>query len=163
MTLNVSCRRLSAATIVLSLLCRVLHVNHTCIMLTHSCQNTAEIDFRNRVGMQHKNWETIIFLCRPVPSVHSTTSVLHNASTLAGDQSQPIVISDTPSPAVSIITIHSDSEDENDRKVPAAWWAMPHLPLVKSWVTFIFPTWTLEVILYILLLAALEQARGPMW
>ncbi|KAG7274606.1 hypothetical protein CRUP_029247, partial [Coryphaenoides rupestris] len=31
-----------------------------------------------------------------------------------GDHSQPIVISDTPSPAVSIITIHSDSEEEED-------------------------------------------------
>uniref|UniRef100_A0A3B4Y3R5 non-specific serine/threonine protein kinase n=1 Tax=Seriola lalandi dorsalis TaxID=1841481 RepID=A0A3B4Y3R5_SERLL len=45
-------------------------------------------------------------------------TVVHN--TFAGDQSQPIVISDTPSPAVSIITIHSDSEDEDDRKFPAA-------------------------------------------
>lgn len=58
---------------------------------------------------------------RPVSSVHSATSVVHKTSTLAGDQSQPIVISDTPSPAVSIITIHSDSEDEDDRKFPAAW------------------------------------------
>uniref|UniRef100_A0A8C9YXM8 non-specific serine/threonine protein kinase n=1 Tax=Sander lucioperca TaxID=283035 RepID=A0A8C9YXM8_SANLU len=53
--------------------------------------------------------------CRPVSSA---TTVLHNASALAGDQSQPIVISDTPSPAVSIITIHSDSDDEDDRKFP---------------------------------------------
>lgn len=30
--------------------------------------------------------------------------------------SQPIVISDTPSPAVSVITIHSDTEDEDERK-----------------------------------------------
>ncbi|XP_062842483.1 homeodomain-interacting protein kinase 1 isoform X2 [Trichomycterus rosablanca] len=30
--------------------------------------------------------------------------------------SQPIVISDTPSPAVSVITIHSDSEEEDERK-----------------------------------------------
>uniref|UniRef100_A0A7N6BGZ3 non-specific serine/threonine protein kinase n=1 Tax=Anabas testudineus TaxID=64144 RepID=A0A7N6BGZ3_ANATE len=58
--------------------------------------------------------------CRPVLSMHSATSVVHNTSAFAGDQSQPIVISDTPSPAVSIITIHSDSEDENDRKFPAA-------------------------------------------
>ncbi|XP_026223775.1 homeodomain-interacting protein kinase 1 isoform X3 [Anabas testudineus] len=57
---------------------------------------------------------------RPVLSMHSATSVVHNTSAFAGDQSQPIVISDTPSPAVSIITIHSDSEDENDRKFPAA-------------------------------------------
>lgn len=58
---------------------------------------------------------------RPVSSVHSTTTVVHNTSAFAGDQSQPIIISDTPSPAVSIITIHSDSEDEDDRKFPAAW------------------------------------------
>ncbi|KAL7864212.1 hypothetical protein AOLI_G00156320 [Acnodon oligacanthus] len=36
----------------------------------------------------------------------------------SGDPSQPIVISDTPSPAVSIITIPSDTEDEDDTKVP---------------------------------------------
>ncbi|XP_072522040.1 homeodomain-interacting protein kinase 1 isoform X2 [Salminus brasiliensis] len=30
--------------------------------------------------------------------------------------SQPIIISDTPSPAVSVITIHSDSDDEDERK-----------------------------------------------
>ncbi|XP_034392348.1 homeodomain-interacting protein kinase 1 isoform X3 [Cyclopterus lumpus] len=52
--------------------------------------------------------------------VSSATTVVHNASAFAGDQSQPIVISDTPSPAVSIITIHSDSEDDDDRKLPAA-------------------------------------------
>ncbi|XP_066559578.1 homeodomain-interacting protein kinase 1 isoform X4 [Amia ocellicauda] len=30
--------------------------------------------------------------------------------------SQPIIITDTPSPAVSVITIHSDTEDEDERK-----------------------------------------------
>jgi len=30
--------------------------------------------------------------------------------------SQPIVISDTPSPAVSIITVHSDTDTEDERK-----------------------------------------------
>ncbi|XP_022532761.2 homeodomain-interacting protein kinase 1 isoform X3 [Astyanax mexicanus] len=35
----------------------------------------------------------------------------------SGNPSQPIVISDTPSPAVSIITIPSDTEDEDDTKV----------------------------------------------
>ncbi|XP_066527305.1 homeodomain-interacting protein kinase 1 isoform X5 [Hoplias malabaricus] len=39
---------------------------------------------------------------------------------ISGDPSQPIVISDTPSPAVSIITIPSDTEDEDDTKVPPA-------------------------------------------
>lgn len=65
--------------------------------------------------------QSVFVASRPVSSVHSTTTVVHNTSTFAGDQSQPIVISDTPSPAVSIITIHSDSEDEDDRKFPAAW------------------------------------------
>ncbi|XP_056279990.1 homeodomain-interacting protein kinase 1 isoform X3 [Pseudoliparis swirei] len=52
--------------------------------------------------------------------VSPATTAVHNASAFAGDQSQPIVISDTPSPAVSIITIHSDSEDDDDRKLSAA-------------------------------------------
>lgn len=62
----------------------------------------------------------LIFSSRPVSSVQSATNVV-NSTSFAGDQSQPIVISDTPSPAVSIITIHSDSEDEDDTKFPAAW------------------------------------------
>ncbi|XP_056588566.1 homeodomain-interacting protein kinase 1 isoform X2 [Triplophysa dalaica] len=51
---------------------------------------------------------------RPVSSLQSAPSASHNC----GDASQPIIISDTPSPAVSIITIHSDTEDEDDRKSP---------------------------------------------
>lgn len=70
-----------------------------------------------------RQWCGVFVPPRPVSSVHSSTTVVHNTSAFAGDQSQPIVISDTPSPAVSIITIHSDSEDEDDRKFPAAWWA----------------------------------------
>ncbi|XP_030213271.1 homeodomain-interacting protein kinase 1 isoform X1 [Gadus morhua] len=38
----------------------------------------------------------------------------------SGDRSQPIVISDTPSPAASIITIDSDSDEEEESKVLAA-------------------------------------------
>ncbi|XP_061591195.1 homeodomain-interacting protein kinase 1 isoform X2 [Cololabis saira] len=56
---------------------------------------------------------------RLMSSVLLSTSVVQNSS-FPGDQSQPIVISDTPSPAVSIITIHSDSEDEDETKVLAA-------------------------------------------
>ncbi|XP_024149350.1 homeodomain-interacting protein kinase 1 isoform X2 [Oryzias melastigma] len=55
---------------------------------------------------------------RPVSSVHSGSSVVHSTS-FPGDQSQPIIISDTPSPAVSIITIHSDSEDDEEMKASA--------------------------------------------
>ncbi|MED6258950.1 hypothetical protein ATANTOWER_014733 [Ataeniobius toweri] len=52
--------------------------------------------------------------------LHSASTVVHSTSSFPGDQSQPIVISDTPSPAISIITIHSDSEDEGETKVMAA-------------------------------------------
>ncbi|XP_037534540.1 homeodomain-interacting protein kinase 1 isoform X2 [Nematolebias whitei] len=38
------------------------------------------------------------------------------ASTSAVILSQPIIISDTPSPAISIITIHSDTDTEDERK-----------------------------------------------
>ncbi|XP_013857591.1 homeodomain-interacting protein kinase 1 isoform X2 [Austrofundulus limnaeus] len=38
------------------------------------------------------------------------------ASTSTAMLSQPIVISDTPSPAISIITIHSDTDTEDERK-----------------------------------------------
>ncbi|XDV46361.1 hypothetical protein PO909_014265 [Leuciscus waleckii] len=51
---------------------------------------------------------------RPTSSQQPASLGAHNC----GDASQPIVISDTPSPAVSIITIHSDTEDDDDRKFP---------------------------------------------
>uniref|UniRef100_A0A4W5RRQ0 non-specific serine/threonine protein kinase n=1 Tax=Hucho hucho TaxID=62062 RepID=A0A4W5RRQ0_9TELE len=56
---------------------------------------------------------------RPVSSLQTAAPMVHNTPlpSLSGD---PIVISDTPSPAVSIITIHSDTEDEDDGKFPAA-------------------------------------------
>uniref|UniRef100_A0A3P8UI00 non-specific serine/threonine protein kinase n=1 Tax=Amphiprion percula TaxID=161767 RepID=A0A3P8UI00_AMPPE len=71
---------------------------------------------------------------RLVSSVHSATTAIHSTS-FAGDQSQPIVISDTPSPAVSIITIHSDSEDEDETKFPAACSGMSQRTNVISCVT----------------------------
>ncbi|XP_054640676.1 homeodomain-interacting protein kinase 1 isoform X2 [Dunckerocampus dactyliophorus] len=50
----------------------------------------------------------------------STASLLSTngvtPSSLIATLSQPIVISDTPSPAVSIITIHSDTDTEDERK-----------------------------------------------
>uniref|UniRef100_A0A8C9SIH1 non-specific serine/threonine protein kinase n=1 Tax=Scleropages formosus TaxID=113540 RepID=A0A8C9SIH1_SCLFO len=45
-------------------------------------------------------------------------SPLLNSPAYSAVLSQPIIISDTPSPAVSIITIHSDTEDEDERKFP---------------------------------------------
>ncbi|XP_052450403.1 homeodomain-interacting protein kinase 1 isoform X1 [Carassius gibelio] len=49
---------------------------------------------------------------------HAESKARPRSSHSCGDASQPIIICDTPSPAVSIITIHSDSEDEDDRKFP---------------------------------------------
>ncbi|KAK5912788.1 hypothetical protein CesoFtcFv8_002626 [Champsocephalus esox] len=48
----------------------------------------------------------------------STASLLSSSGVppLSAAWSQPIVISDTPSPAVSIITIHSDTDTEDERK-----------------------------------------------
>ncbi|XP_026203113.1 homeodomain-interacting protein kinase 1 isoform X3 [Anabas testudineus] len=50
----------------------------------------------------------------------SATSLLGNSGVTppssSAAMSQPIVISDTPSPAVSIITIHSDTDTEDERK-----------------------------------------------
>uniref|UniRef100_A0A8C7PK49 non-specific serine/threonine protein kinase n=1 Tax=Oncorhynchus mykiss TaxID=8022 RepID=A0A8C7PK49_ONCMY len=54
---------------------------------------------------------------RPVLPLEQAASVVDNTPAFNGD---PIVISDTPSPAASIISIHSDTEDEDDRKFPAA-------------------------------------------
>uniref|UniRef100_A0A8C6MFS6 non-specific serine/threonine protein kinase n=1 Tax=Nothobranchius furzeri TaxID=105023 RepID=A0A8C6MFS6_NOTFU len=47
-------------------------------------------------------------------SLLGTIGVISPSSTVT--LSQPIVISDTPSPAVSIITIHSDTDTEDERK-----------------------------------------------
>uniref|UniRef100_A0A8C5AKA4 Protein kinase domain-containing protein n=1 Tax=Gadus morhua TaxID=8049 RepID=A0A8C5AKA4_GADMO len=46
----------------------------------------------------------------------STTSLLSSSDVTPAVLSQPIIISDTPSPAVSIITIHSDTDTEDERK-----------------------------------------------
>ncbi|KAM6947046.1 homeodomain-interacting protein kinase 1 isoform 1-T3 [Lycodopsis pacificus] len=48
----------------------------------------------------------------------STASLLSSSGVtpISATWSQPIVISDTPSPAVSIITIHSDTDTEDERK-----------------------------------------------
>ncbi|XP_015197740.1 homeodomain-interacting protein kinase 1 isoform X3 [Lepisosteus oculatus] len=48
---------------------------------------------------------------------------------------QPILITDTPSPAVSVITIHSDTEDEDERKFYPSSYAMKQRTEVISCVT----------------------------
>uniref|UniRef100_A0A8C6STD4 Homeodomain interacting protein kinase 1a n=1 Tax=Neogobius melanostomus TaxID=47308 RepID=A0A8C6STD4_9GOBI len=79
-----------------------------------SCKNLTPLDTQPRGGIvENRNTSKSIIYFLSFPPRHRPV-VVH--STAAGDQSQPIVISDTPSPAVSIITIHSDSEDEDDKK-----------------------------------------------
>lgn len=64
-----------------------------------------------------------------------------SSSALVGSQSysailtQPIIISDTPSPAVSVITIHSDSDDEDERKFHPASCGPSHRTNVISCLT----------------------------
>uniref|UniRef100_A0A8B9LMN3 non-specific serine/threonine protein kinase n=1 Tax=Astyanax mexicanus TaxID=7994 RepID=A0A8B9LMN3_ASTMX len=53
----------------------------------------------------------------PLETILSDSSTgLVGASYNSAALSQPIIISDTPSPAVSVITIHSDSDEEDERK-----------------------------------------------
>ncbi|XP_061076812.1 homeodomain-interacting protein kinase 1-like isoform X3 [Conger conger] len=68
-----------------------------------------------------------------VPVTHN--SPLLNSPAYSAALSQPIVISDTPSPAVSIITIHSDSDDEDERKFHPASCQASQRPNVISCVT----------------------------
>uniref|UniRef100_A0A8C1ZGJ7 non-specific serine/threonine protein kinase n=1 Tax=Cyprinus carpio TaxID=7962 RepID=A0A8C1ZGJ7_CYPCA len=64
-----------------------------------------------------------------------------HSSALVGSQSfsailtQPIIICDTPSPAVSVITIHSDSDDEDERKFHPASCGPSHRTNVISCLT----------------------------
>ncbi|XP_048872186.1 homeodomain-interacting protein kinase 1 isoform X8 [Brienomyrus brachyistius] len=70
------------------------------------------------------------------PSAHVVqNSPLLNSPAYNAVLSQPIIISDTPSPAVSIITIHSDTEDEDDRKFPTVSCGAPQRSNVISCVT----------------------------
>ncbi|XP_041083626.1 homeodomain-interacting protein kinase 1-like isoform X5 [Polyodon spathula] len=73
-------------------------------------------------------------LLDPVPSLVQHSPLLatppYNAML-----SQPIIIPDTPSPAVSVITIRSDTEDEDDSKHSLAGSAMKQRPNVISCVT----------------------------
>ncbi|XP_008318437.1 homeodomain-interacting protein kinase 1 isoform X2 [Cynoglossus semilaevis] len=63
----------------------------------------------------------------------SSRSVTPSASTTV--LSQPIIISDTPSPAVSIITIHSDTDTEDERKFHPASVSLSQRTNVISCVT----------------------------
>ncbi|XP_026098258.1 homeodomain-interacting protein kinase 1 isoform X5 [Carassius auratus] len=46
----------------------------------------------------------------------ASSSALVSSQSFSAILTQPIIICDTPSPAVSVITIHSDTEDEDERK-----------------------------------------------
>ncbi|XP_052424381.1 homeodomain-interacting protein kinase 1 isoform X6 [Carassius gibelio] len=46
----------------------------------------------------------------------TASSALVSSQSFSAILTQPIIICDTPSPAVSVITIHSDTEDEDERK-----------------------------------------------
>ncbi|XP_056324716.1 homeodomain-interacting protein kinase 1 isoform X4 [Danio aesculapii] len=65
----------------------------------------------------------------------SSGSALVASQSYSALLTQPIIISDTPSPAVSVITIHSDSEDEDERKFHPASCGPSHRTNVISCLT----------------------------
>ncbi|XP_012991872.2 homeodomain-interacting protein kinase 1 isoform X1 [Esox lucius] len=69
------------------------------------------------------------------PSLLTATTVLTPPTCSAAALSQPIVISDTPSPAVSVITILSDSDEEDERKFHPASCGPPQRTNVISCLT----------------------------
>lgn len=75
--------------------------------------------------------------------------------------SQPIIISDTPSPAVSIITIHSDTDTEDERKFHPARWGH-NTPLCSQNVFFFFLSIKRGKKQYIILLYFLLEGQWEM-
>ncbi|XP_016094436.1 homeodomain-interacting protein kinase 1 [Sinocyclocheilus grahami] len=64
-----------------------------------------------------------------------SSSALVSSQSFSAILTQPIIISDTPSPAVSVITIHSDTEDEDERKFHPASCGPSHRTNVISCLT----------------------------
>ncbi|XP_016375848.1 homeodomain-interacting protein kinase 1 isoform X2 [Sinocyclocheilus rhinocerous] len=64
-----------------------------------------------------------------------SSSAVVSSQSFSAILTQPIIISDTPSPAVSIITIHSDTEDEDERKFHPASCGPSHRTNVISCLT----------------------------
>ncbi|XP_067244723.1 homeodomain-interacting protein kinase 1 isoform X6 [Chanodichthys erythropterus] len=64
-----------------------------------------------------------------------SSSALVSSQSYSAILTQPIIISDTPSPAVSVITIHSDSDDEDERKFHPASFGPSHRTNVISCLT----------------------------
>uniref|UniRef100_A0A8C2PWC3 non-specific serine/threonine protein kinase n=1 Tax=Cyprinus carpio TaxID=7962 RepID=A0A8C2PWC3_CYPCA len=72
--------------------------------------------------------------CLPVYfCIHSSALVC--SQSFSAILTQPIIICDTPSPAVSVITIHSDSDDEDERKFHPASCCPSHRTNVISCLT----------------------------
>uniref|UniRef100_A0A674NMP4 non-specific serine/threonine protein kinase n=1 Tax=Takifugu rubripes TaxID=31033 RepID=A0A674NMP4_TAKRU len=74
-------------------------------------------------------------LCRGVSTASFLSSSNITPPTSSVVMSQPIIISDTPSPAVSIITIHSDTDTEDERKFHPASVSLSQRTNVISCVT----------------------------
>uniref|UniRef100_A0A8C1G453 non-specific serine/threonine protein kinase n=1 Tax=Cyprinus carpio TaxID=7962 RepID=A0A8C1G453_CYPCA len=85
-----------------------------CNVSTQSSHTGAASSRTQQSGTKRSKGRHAESKARPTLSQQTASSVAHSC----GDASQPIIICDTPSPAVSIITIHSDTEDEDDRKFP---------------------------------------------
>lgn len=98
-------------------------------------------------------WEISTFAIVSLSRGISTASLLCSSGvtppSASATLSQPIVISDTPSPAVSIITIHSDTDTEDERKFHPSRWGQdtPLHNLTDLWflkvplVSYFFHLW----------------------
>ncbi|CAL9704071.1 unnamed protein product [Knipowitschia caucasica] len=97
----------------------------------HSWRNTSQTKTQERKKVKARRGETRNRSV--VASSLLAASVISPASAL----SQPIIISDTPSPAVSIITIHSDTDTEDERKFHPASVSLSQRANVISCVTLL--------------------------
>uniref|UniRef100_A0A8C1PQW3 non-specific serine/threonine protein kinase n=1 Tax=Cyprinus carpio TaxID=7962 RepID=A0A8C1PQW3_CYPCA len=70
---------------------------------------------RSRVSRCFLRGKNLSIYCLPVYFC-ILSSALVGSQSFSAILTQPIIICDTPSPAVSVITIHSDSDDEDERK-----------------------------------------------
>uniref|UniRef100_A0AAZ3QRN0 non-specific serine/threonine protein kinase n=1 Tax=Oncorhynchus tshawytscha TaxID=74940 RepID=A0AAZ3QRN0_ONCTS len=104
---------------------RPLYIREQNFLLVDLSQasSQAQKQYLKRMSEEKQGYSDVCGVCRGVCVSRgvSGVSLLSNAmltppTCSVAALSQPIIISDTPSPAVSVITIHSDSDEEDERK-----------------------------------------------
>uniref|UniRef100_A0A3Q1CF97 non-specific serine/threonine protein kinase n=1 Tax=Amphiprion ocellaris TaxID=80972 RepID=A0A3Q1CF97_AMPOC len=90
--------------------------NQGLILLTMQQRNLFNIYNFQKSSCCLKTQSLFLLLSRGISTASLLSSSGVTPPSSSATLSQPIVISDTPSPAVSIITIHSDTDTEDERK-----------------------------------------------